>query len=453
MEESPVRLPEGVRSIFFIGIGGISMSSMAFLSQKSGYEVSGSDRGESEMIERLKKAGIRVERGHDASHLGNAQLVVYTAAVGEDNPELIAAKERGIPCRKRAEFLGGILAEYRKKIGVCGMHGKSTTTSLLSHIFLSLSLDPSIIAGAEIPEIGGAFRVGGNEWMLFESDEYKAAFHSFPTDIAVCLNAEMDHVDFYHSIEDVIEAFRVYIRRAPTAVVHADDENLLRAREGYEGRLITFSLTDPSADLFASEILLEPDSSSYTLFLHGEKLCRVTLPLTGPHYVFDSLAALGGAYAAGLSLPEAAKTLIDFGGTHRRSEYRGEFNGVVVYDDYAHHPSEIRASLKGFRAKKKKIFCVFQPHTYSRTKGLFDGFVSAFSDADEVIFADIFAAREQNTFGVSSAMLAEKTKNARYFDSFEKIAAYLREAAKPGDLVITMGAGDVRRVGDLLLRN
>jgi len=451
ISESYFHLPKDVKTIFFIGIGGISMSSLARLARHSGYAVLGSDRSESPMVQSLRAEGITVYPEHRASNLGGSDLVVYTAAVNDTNPELAHAKERGIPCLIRADFLGRLIENYQTKIGVCGMHGKSTTTSMISHLFLAAEKDPSIISGAEINELHSAYRLGGEAYMIFEADEYKAAFHSFPTDIAVCLNAELDHVDFYPNLDAVVEAFRVYLHRAPCAVVNKADDEVMMACEGYEGRLITFSMAG-EADVQAKNIRMTCDRSLYELWIGGEKITDVVLSAPGPHNVADSLAALAAAYAAGLDVKEAALAMTSFGGTKRRGEYKGTTSeGVLVYDDYAHHPSEIRASLAGFKAMGHKVICLYQPHTYSRTIGLFEEFVKAFDDADEVVFAEIFAAREQNTTGISSADLAAHIEGARFYPTFEQIAADVKKNAEAGDIVITMGAGDVYKIGDMLL--
>jgi len=444
-------LPPEVKSIFFIGIGGISMSSLARLARHGGYAVSGSDRSDSPTVRSLREEGITVYPKHDAANIGDSDLVVYTAAVNETNPELAYAVEKGIPCLIRAEFLGRLIGNYKTKIGICGMHGKSTTTSMVSHLFLSLDKNPTIVSGAEINELHSAYRLGCEDYMIFEADEYKAAFHNFPTDIAVCLNAELDHVDFYPDLVSVVRAFRTYLHRAPCAVVNASDPEVMEACEGYAGRLVTFS-TEGEADLQAKNIRMTETGSTYDLYIGGECVTAVKLNAPGPHNVLDSLAALAAAYAAGLDVKKAASAMTTFGGTHRRGEYKGKTKeGVLVYDDYAHHPSEIRASLAGFKAMGRKVFCLYQPHTYSRTIGLFEDFLKAFGDADEVIFAEIFAAREQNTTGISSADLAARIEGARFYPNFDEIAADVKKNAKAGDIVITMGAGDVYKIGEMLL--
>ena len=447
-----VDLPPSVRRLFFIGIGGVSMTSLALISQSCGYEVSGSDAREGKNVALLRSAGIPVCIGHDAKNVDFADMVVYTAAVGEENPERKAALEKGIPCVCRAVFLGGILSRYKTKIGVCGMHGKSTSTSMLSHLYLSAGLDPTIIGGAEISEISSAYRIGSEERVIFESDEYKASFHSFPTDIAVCLNADLDHVDFYPDIDAVIDSFRVYMHASPCVVRNADDPFLRKAAEGYSGREITFSLTDPGADLFAADIAFSPRTTSFDLMKKGEKVSRVEIPFCGRHFALDMLAALAAFDADGQDIVRGAKSASTFQGTKRRAEYRGKTaSGALVFDDYAHHPTEIRASLSGFREAGGKIFCVFQPHTYSRTLALKNDFASALSAADEVIYADVFAAREKDVFGISSRDLAKITKNACWFPDFPSIAAYVNEKAGEGDVILTMGAGDINKVGKMIL--
>lgn len=441
-----------VKKIFFIGIGGISMSSLALISKECGYSVSGSDRMQTKLTEKVFSNGIKVYYGHNADNINGSDAVVYTAAIGEDNPELMRAREIGLPLIKRSEFLGHIISNYQNKIGISGMHGKSTTTSMISHIFLSLATDPTIIGGAEMPDVGGAYRIGGKKYIIFEADEYKASFHSFPTDIAICLNADLDHVDYYPDVESVIKSFAKYIHASPCAVINMSDANLMRSCEGYKGKLVTFSIEDIHADYFAGNIVVSSGHTEYDLYKNGKFISRVKINVAGKHNALNCVAAIAAADICGLDIIKAAECMERFAGTRRRGEYIGEKNGVLVYDDYAHHPSEIRASLEAFKAMDKKIFCIYQPHTYSRTAILFDEFSKAFGNADKVIFADIFAAREQNTYGVSSGSLSDKVEGSLYFDSFEKIAEYVMSEAKSGDIVITMGAGDVYKIGGMILQ-
>ncbi len=452
MKDRPVDLPADVKNLFFIGVGGVSMTSLALLSKSCGYNVSGSDCSEGKNVSLLRENGITVHRGHDASHIGDADMVVYTAAVGEDNPEWIAAKERGIPLVGRAVFLGGILSRYKTKIGVCGMHGKSTTTSMLSHLYLSSGLDPTVIGGAEMTSLSAAYRVGSPERVIFESDEYKAAFLSFPTDLAVCLNVEHDHVDFYPDLESVVSTFRAYLFSSPAVVWNAGSPALRKAIDGYGGRSVSFSLSGDGADLTARNMTFLPDETAFDLFSGREKIARVSLPLCGRHYAEDALAALAAFYADGLDPAVGADALKTFRGTKRRAEYRGKTaSGALVFDDYAHHPSEIAASLAGFKQMGKRIFCVFQPHTYSRTLTLLDGFASSFADAGKVIFSDIFAAREKDVFGISSRDLQKRVGGSLYIPDFREIASTLSAEAGEGDVIVVMGAGDICKVSDLLL--
>lgn len=459
-------------SLHFVGIGGVSMSSLALLSRRAGYAVSGSDRRDSPLVEACRQAGCRVTIGHAAENTEGADAVIYSAAISPDSPELREAERRGLPLFSRAEFLGELMTHYGIRIGVSGTHGKTTTTSMLSHIFLKNHLDPTVLNGAVTKELGGTLHEGGRRFFLYEACEYKASFLHFHPTIAVITNIEWDHTDFYRSPKEVIDAFAASLAEAPFAVLNHDDENVREAAAGYRGRTVTFSLTDPSADLYAKDLTFSEGCARYTAVWRKKELGPVSLPVIGAFNAANSLAALAAAAlavgeAAGIAAGNAGETgglpaafspegmlnaLSDFEGAHRRFEIKYQKDGVTVADDYAHHPSEIAATLHGARAlSPRRILTVFQPHTYSRTHDLFDDFAKVLSLSDRVILADIYAARETDTRGVSSALLAKAIgEKAVYGKSFDEILSLLLREASPGDLILTMGAGDIGKIGDAL---
>lgn len=447
-------LPKGVSSVFFIGIGGISMSSLACITHDRKIKTGGSDSTKSDMTIKLESLGIEVFYGHSADNVKGYDAVVYTAAIADDNPELVYARENGLLCIYRADYLGSLMKPYNNKIGVAGMHGKSTVTGMISHIFIETGENPTVLNGAITRELDGAFRVGGKDSFIFEACEYKDSFLSFYPDISVLLNLEMDHVDYFHSLEQIKDSFGKYMAKASKAIVNLNDGNLMDACKGYTGKLITYAVKNENADYNAVNI--EHDKHGYPIFdimKSGKKLCSVSLSIPGEHNIANTTAAIACADICGLDAQEAARSMRSFVGVLRRNEYKGETaGGVTVYDDYAHHPSEIRSSLDGLKKLcKKKLWCVYQPHTYSRTAGLFDEFTQSFNDADFIIFAEIYAAREKNTFGISSKDIADKIEGAMYIPVFEDIASYLLENAEKGDLIVTMGAGDIFKLHKMLL--
>lgn len=448
-------LPEGADSIFFIGICGISMSSLASITHTHGIKVGGSDTNDGEMAAKLRSEGIEIFIGHSADNLKGYDAVVYTAAISDSNPELSYAREHGLPCINRADYLGKLMTAYTNRIGVAGMHGKSSVTGMISHVFIENGKDPTVLNGANTAELGGgAYRIGENDGFIFEACEYKDSFLSFHPDTAVLLNLEMDHVDYFHSLEQIKDSFARYAAKAHTVVACGNDADLMDAIKDYKGRLITYGVDDSSLDFYACDLKEnEYGYDTFKIFYKGEEMCSVELSVPGEHNVVNAVAAIAVGVLHGIDAQKAADSMLSFKGVNRRNEYKGEKDGVVIYDDYAHHPSEIKASLHGLRKLcKGNLWCVYQPHTYSRTAGLFDEFCESFGEADRVIFAEIYAAREVNTFGISSKDLADKIDGALYFDSFEKIADYVKQNAAAGDLVVSMGAGDVFKVHQLLLK-
>ncbi len=446
------RILEGAKSLYFIGIGGISMHSLALIAKLRGYTVAGTDRARSDKTDMLEDKGILINYRHCAENVIGFDAVIFTAAVAGGCPELDNAEKLGIPCIKRAEFLGYIMSEYQNRIGVSGMHGKSTATSMLAYIFMEANADPTVMSGAELDILGGASRVGGREHFLFEACEYTDSFLSFFPSVSVVLNVDFDHPDYFEDMEHILNSFGKYISLAEKAVINADDEYtvLSAKRSGGDTQLITFGIEN-EAHYRADNIECKGGRYSFDIIKRGEPFTHVALSVVGRHNVYNALAVCAAADTVGIGADAIASGLAKFKGAHRRLEYRGECNGRYVYDDYAHHPSEIKATLDGMKDMTNgRLWCIFQPHTYSRTAELFDEFTSAFGAANGVIFVDIYAARETNTYGVSSEGLASGTDGALYAQSFEAAAEKAMEISAQGDIIVTMGAGDVYKVFDFM---
>ena len=450
------RALQGCKSIFFIGIGGISMSALALLSRSAGYIVGGSDHGENAQTVQLKKEGIPVYAGHDEANVFRYDAVVYTVAIAADNPEYLAAKRMGKPLFSRADYLGYLMMAYQNRIGISGMHGKSTSTAMCAQIFLD-AVDPTVLCGAELGVLqNSTCRIGkGREHFVFEACEYMDSFLDFNPTLAVILNIGLDHVDYFHDMEQIRTSFLRFARRAGkagTVLYNADDRESVAALSPYEGRHVTFGV-EKNADFTAKNITHSDGKTEFDFCRDGHLLCRIRLCVFGMHNIYNALAAASAAALCGISPERIAKSLSAFVGAKRRMERRGVLpSGAVVYDDYAHHPDEIRATLSGAREMGfSRILCAYQPHTYSRTAGLLQEFSKAFHNADRVYMADIYAAREQNIYGVDSEMLAEKIgESAEYCGSFSAVAEAIRRDAKAGDLVIVMGAGDIYKTFALL---
>ena len=450
--------------VHFIGIGGISMSGLAEILLKEGFPVSGSDSHASALTEHLERAGARICIGQAASNIPeDCKLVVYTAAIHPDNPEYREAKRRGVPMLSRAELLGQLMRNYQTSIAVAGTHGKTTTTSMIASILLEEDADPTISVGGILPSIGGNIRVGGSEMFLTEACEYTNSFlHFFPT-IGIILNIEEDHMDFFKDLNDIRRSFRRFAELLPVEgllIINSDILNYEEITEGLTCRVVTFG-SSPDADYRAENTAYDTfGHPSFDLIRKIEKdgrRPRFSLKVPGEHNVCNALASI--ALADALRIPEAAveKGLLSFTGTDRRFQYKGEVNGVTIIDDYAHHPTEIRATLHAAaHYPHRELWCVFQPHTYSRTKAFLKEFAEALSLADHVVLADIYAARETDTLGISSRdlerELAALGADVYYFSTFAEIEKFLSEKCMHGDMCITMGAGDVINIGEDLLK-
>ena len=440
----------GIRSIYFIGIGGINMSSLAHISHIRGYRVGGSDQTQTALTDRLSETGIEIFYSHEASHIESYEAVVYTVAISPDNPEYSAAIARGIPCISRADFLGFIMTGYRNRVGVSGMHGKSTCTSMCALSFMHAGGDPTVLSGATLAEMGGAYRIGSGDHFIFEACEYMDSFLDFNPSIAVILNIELDHVDYFKSITQVRRSFADYAAITGAdgfAVVNGDDENVRLAMAGYVGTPVTFGLSE-GCDYTAQNIEYISGMASFDIYFRDVFAAHVNLSVPGRHNIYNALAAFAAAMLCGLDPDAVAEGLSHYLGAGRRMEYKGKWQDVDVYDDYAHHPTEISVTLRGFRDMGfGRIFCIYQPHTYSRTAALWDDFISALSEANRVLLVDIYAARENDNLGVSSLKLAREIGNkATYCANFDEALAVLAAEARPGDAIVVMGAGNVYRI-------
>ena len=459
--------------VFFIGVGGVMMSSLALLTHRAGHPTAGSDRARTAVTEGLEAQGIRVFYEHTAENLpADCGLVVYTVAISPDNPEYVTAREHGIPCVSRADYLGALMTDYVRRVGVAGTHGKSTCTSMCAQILLDAAVDPTILSGASYAPLGGAYRIGDSkEHFLFEACEYMDSFLDFNPTVAVLLGAELEHVDYFHSMEQIIGSFSRFASltgAGGVTVVNADDKNILEAarralESGGTGRVVTFSAAGKeTADLSARNLRMEGGFPCFELMAHGEPMGSVSMAVPGRHQAINALAAAAAMEACGIPWTAILSGLSHYIGAGRRMERRGEINGAPVYDDYGHHPTEVKATLEGAKAlataahEDGRLICVFQPHTYSRTANLYAQFLTAFDAADSLLLLDIYAARESNTYGISSEGMAAEINaltpgKARYCPSPAAAADAIRALAGSHDSVVIMGAGDVIRVTQLLL--
>lgn len=447
---------ENKETIHLIGIGGVSMNSLAELLLSKGVPVTGSERLRTDVTARLEAMGAKITYEHKAENVDGAALIVRTAAVHDDNPEIIRAHETGIPVMERAEAWGHLMRDYDNVVCLAGTHGKTTSTSMMTLMAMEAALDPTVMVGSNLPAIGGTLRIGGKGCFVAESCEYCNSFLSFAPTVAVVLNVEEDHLDFFKDINDIIHSFRSFVELTPMnglVVVNGDDANAMRAVSGLDRRVRTFGL-NANADVRAEDIRDDNGYYRFTVLIGGKPYARVELSVPGRHNMFNALACCAAAEFLGVPGSAAEHGLNKFTGSSRRFQLVGKMpNGATVVDDYAHHPSEMKATLSTAKEMHfDRILCAFQPHTYTRTKALFPEFVDALKQCDQAVLAPIYAAREQNTIGIYSSDLAAEVPGAKSFDSFTEIADYLRREAGPNDLVLTMGAGNINEVGPMLVR-
>lgn len=446
--------------VHFMGIGGISMSGLAEILHEEHFTISGSDDRESELTRHLEHLGMQIFYGLKAENIiSGIDLVVYTAAIREDNPEFAQAKAMGLPMLSRAELLGQIMDNYKNSIAVSGTHGKTTTTSMISQILLAAKTDPTITVGGILKAIDGNLRVGNSEVFISEACEYTNSFLNFRPKYSIILNVEAEHLDFFKDLADVRNSFHQFALNTKddgTLFINGDIESYDELVADIPAKVVTYGLSD-SCDFYPADITFDEKAcATYTVMHKDKALMTVSMNVPGMHNVSNSLAAIALSLELGLS-EEAIRTgLLEFGGANRRFQYKGTVDGVTIIDDYAHHPTEIRATLTAAKNyPHDRIVLAFQPHTYSRTKAFLDDFAEVLSMADVVVLADIYAAREKNTYDISSkdilAKLKEKGCECYHFPSFEEIEKFLLKKCMHGDLLITMGAGDIVNVGENLL--
>ena len=438
-----------------IGIGGVSMSPLAEVLRGMGLQISGSDINEGENVAHLRALGIDVVMGHHAETITPAlDFVVRTAAVHDDNPEVAAARAQGIPVFERTEAWGAIMKDYKNALCISGTHGKTTTTSMSTHILMAAEMAPTVMIGGTLPLLHAGHRVGAGDTIVMESCEYCNSFLNFYPTIAVVLDIEADHLDFFKDLEDVKKSFREFASHVPEngkIIANMDDENTMDALRPLGREIMTFGMTD-KADVWPRNIVSVGTQTDFDIMYHDALFTHVSIHVPGIHNVKNALAASAAAICLGCGPLAVRYGLGAFNGAGRRFEFKGKFNGADVYDDYAHHPGELKALLDTVEGLGyKRTVVVFQPHTYSRTKALFDDFVEQLRRPDMTILAEIYAAREQNTIGISSKDISDRIDNSMYFDSFDEILKTLRWTAAPGDIILTVGAGDIYKVGERLI--
>ena len=446
--------------IYMIGIGGISMSGIAEILANWGFSVSGSNNVDSEILHTLENAGIKVHIGHNAQNVVGADCVVYTAAIHPDNPELVHAKELGIPTIERSDFLGELTRCYKNTIAISGTHGKTTTTSLVSLCFLEALRDPSIQVGAIIKELDGNYRVGNSENFIIEACEYVESFLKFSPKSEIILNIDNDHLDYYKNLENIKNAFIKYVKLLPEdghLIINADDNNCLDLPVYSKAQAIKYGIENDDVDFQAKNIKFNDEGmAEFDTYKYNEFYEHILLSIPGRHNVLNALACIALCDTYGISKTDIKNAIHKFKGADRRFEFKGMLNGARVYDDYGHHPTEVKATAKALKNKKyNKSWVVFQPHTYSRTFNLLDDFANALLEFDNIIVTDIYAARETNTYNISSKDLVNKVielgKNAIYLPSLEECASYLKENVKKDDIVLTLGAGTVTNIGPMVV--
>lgn len=448
------------KKIHFIGIGGVSMSGLAKILLQNGFKVSGSDMKNSSVVEELSADGAEIFIGHKSENIHGADLIVYTAAVHPDNPEYVEALKLNIPLMDRAEFLGDLMKGHKYNVAVSGTHGKTTTTSMLSHISIKAALDPTILVGGQLDIIGGNVRVANSEYFITEACEYKASFLKFYPYIGIILNIDADHLDFYRDINDIQATFLKFAKIIPPQgflIANAEDERVMSVASNVHCNVLTYGIR--SGQIHAKNISYnDKGCARFDICKDESLLCSTELNVPGEHNIMNALASAAASLCLNISPEDISYGLSQFGGTHRRFELKGVKNNITVIDDYAHHPTEIKATLKAAQNyPHKRIITVFQPHTYSRTFTLFEEFTNAFFGVDELLLADIYAAREKDKGIVSSDMLGdsirEKGINCTNFHNFNDIVKYLDNNLRAGDVLMTVGAGDIYEVGEKYLNS
>ena len=437
------------KHVHMVGIGGVSMRPLGLVLKGMGMVVTGSDMSASASTEELISKGIPVSIGHQAENITGADCIVRTAAAHNDNPEIAAARAAGIPVFERAQAWGQIMKAYENAICISGTHGKTTTTSMVTHIMMEAQKDPTVMIGGYLPLLHAGHRVGKGDTIILESCEYCDSFLNFFPTLAVVLNIEEDHLDYFKDLGDIERSFHKFAETSKDGILaNGDDPNTMDAMKGLN--YTTFGLESGNTVHVRN---ITDDYRSYDVICDGEYYCHLNLGVVGKHNAINALAAAGTAWMLGIPGDITARGLASFHGAGRRMEFKGNFNGADVYDDYAHHPGELAATIDAVRTMNyKRMVFVFQPHTYTRTKALFDDFVRELRRADQVVLAEIYAARERNTIGISSRDLADQIPGAVFCETLPEVTAWLRENVQAGDVVLTVGAGDIYRAGEALLK-
>ena len=448
------------KNIHMIGIGGVSMSGIAAILANWGFNVTGSDRSSSVNTEKLIKMGIPVTIGHDIKSIASSDVVVFTAAIKQDDPEIVEAKKLNIPTIERADFLGELTKCFKDTICISGTHGKTTTTSMISLCFLEALQDPSIQVGAVLKQLDGNYRVGSSEHFIIEACEYVESFLKFSPKAEIILNIDNDHLDYFKTFDNIKNAFIKYVKLLPSdglLVINGDDNNCLDLPQYTDCKIVKYGINNKNVDFYADNIKFDNNGFPYfDVYKNNEFFCNIHLSVPGKHNILNSLACISLCDYYGIDIKSIQSALEKFTGADRRFEFKGTVNGANIFDDYGHHPTEVTAVAKAMQEKKyNKSWVVFQPHTYSRTKNLLDDFAKALSNFDNIIVLDIYAARETNTYNISSEDLVNKIKSlgkdTKYIPDFDECVNFLKDNVKPNDIIITLGAGTVTKIGPMLL--
>jgi len=448
-------LLKSIKKVHFIGIGGSGMCPLAEILLGEGYDITGSDNNEGDNIDKLRSLGVKITMGQKAENIEGSEMIVYTAALLQDNPELVAAKQSGIPTFERSKFFGAITRMYNNCVGICGTHGKTTATSMLTQILITAKVDPTAVIGGKLPLIDSHGRVGKSETMVCEACEFVDTFLELSPDVAVILNIDEDHLDYFKTVDNLIASFTKFANLATRLIIaNGDDTKTMKAINGItDKQIITFGLDDKN-DYTASNIKFNRGAfPQFDVYHKGKFLGNIKLNVPGEHNVLNALAAIAAAIDAGAEFTYISQALEEFKGAGRRFEIIGEFNGITIADDYAHHPAELKATLNAvMQMEYNEVWAVFQPFTFSRTSMLLDDFANVLQIPDHAVLTEIMGSREVNTYGIKTQDLTDKIPGSVWFNTFEEVADYVTQNAKKGDLIITLGCGDIYKAAKLMAK-
>lgn len=447
-------IPDHVRRIHCVGIGGSGMFPLVQILHTQGYCITGSDNNEGDIVDAQRKMGIRVDIGHDAAHVAGADLVLYSAAIPATNPELAAAREAGIPLWGRAAMLGAVSSWYEEAVGISGTHGKTTVTSMLTQILYGAGRDPSAVIGGKLPAIGGYGRAGASDLFVYEACEFKDTFLETHPDFAVVLNIDNDHMDYFGTIDNAMNSYTAFMQKAGRILYNGDDHRVVAAADRVpHGEKHTFGWGNQNEFYPAGVVMLDGLHRTFDLMHRGEKLVTIALQVPGEHNILNAAAAAAAAYLLGVAPEDIARHLAAFGGAGRRFEVLGRVGGVTIADDYAHHPAELEVTLRAAKELKfRQVWAIFQPFTFSRTYLLLEDFAAALSLGDRVVLSPIMGGRETNSYQIHTSDLGEKIPGSVWLDSFQEIADYVMAHAQPGDLVLTLGCGDIYKCARMMMQ-